>query len=503
MSQPVSQCPAAMPAEMLAAWHDNALDAAATERVRAHVAGCRACQAYLAEYQANIRRLRRFDAPEMGPRVWQGVQSRIARSRRPLSRARALWAGCGAVVAVIALVALFATVLSNAGGSHPISVTPTRAATTTAVPTRTATPHPSLPWQAVPAISFAGSLQFAASPPAIGYACGTTNKSAGNHAIMLSVTRDGGQTWQSPAATPATGAICGVTVSPLNPRDIVMLIYPYCTGECFSYGPVVDYRSLDGGRSWTLLAMPTNLGQYWYLDDPVWLGTRMYLTVAYARTVPFAQRPSHTIAVSASGGPLAWVNESTLYAGATDPSVIASYEYVIGSTLYVILTGTGCGNSGPCNTPSLVIAATSDNGATWNHVHPRGTVPTNTIELAADGKTLLGIGSDSLTYDVSIDAGQTWNSIPAPVISSGFALQPIESTPDGTYFTWNPNGVYTLPPGGNAWALAAPATTPDRYDLSLTAVSWDANGHPADLWAFGGNVANGGSSPSVIFRRVP
>lgn len=102
----------------LCAWRDGDLPEAAMAAVGEHVAGCPACQARLAAYDATARALQGQHVPQADDRLWHAVAARAAGSAgapgqrflagRPAFRQRPTWSGVAALVALILIVASFA-----------------------------------------------------------------------------------------------------------------------------------------------------------------------------------------------------------------------------------------------------------------------------------------------------------------------------------------------------------------------------------------------------------
>src|SRR5215470_20045058 len=89
---------------LLGAHLDHELDARAAQELEAHLEGCAACRAELADLralgEAARAHLSRFEPPA-------AFEARAARAIRPPPRRRAVWAGAGAALAVAAALVLF------------------------------------------------------------------------------------------------------------------------------------------------------------------------------------------------------------------------------------------------------------------------------------------------------------------------------------------------------------------------------------------------------------
>ncbi len=106
-------CALGLDAHMISAWRDGATTPALAERIAAHFAGCRACQAHMAAFESVAEALRRQRLPgRPRPALWREIQARRAgtapawwRSLRILHAP--LWAGASAgAMAATLLVAL-------------------------------------------------------------------------------------------------------------------------------------------------------------------------------------------------------------------------------------------------------------------------------------------------------------------------------------------------------------------------------------------------------------
>jgi len=95
-------CALGLDAHMISAWRDGATTPAMAERIAAHFAGCRACQAHMAAFESVAEALRRQRLPgRPRPALWRAWW-------RPLRILHApLWAGASAgAMAATLLVAL-------------------------------------------------------------------------------------------------------------------------------------------------------------------------------------------------------------------------------------------------------------------------------------------------------------------------------------------------------------------------------------------------------------
>src|SRR5258707_14464654 len=74
------RCPLDIDEQTLSAWRDGLLGAGEAQRLEAHVAGCRACQSRLDEFDRLASTLRRQREPYLRPHVWRGLLARIESS---------------------------------------------------------------------------------------------------------------------------------------------------------------------------------------------------------------------------------------------------------------------------------------------------------------------------------------------------------------------------------------------------------------------------------------
>jgi BNR/Asp-box repeat len=92
---------------------------------------------------------------------------------------------------------------------------------------------------------------FAASAPAIGYACEADYKSNVSSGPPLLVTKDGGASWGSAAAYPMGNAVCQVFSDPGEASDV------FIAGPTSGSSTPSLWRSRDGGATWKPLAAIT------------------------------------------------------------------------------------------------------------------------------------------------------------------------------------------------------------------------------------------------------
>ena len=423
--------------------------------------------------------------PDQG---WYPMEPR-GRSKRKLFMLIGLALAAILVVAgTVAFEAQLAGHPQKTGSGVPSGGTP-GASTATAAPTVATFGQPGKWDQVGPA--FAQRAVIAESSPATMYTCGyqAPAGSAGNTGpVSLAVTHDGGLTWQT-LPTPAHGAYCDVRVSTTNPSHVAIQTMAVCGQEsCTSNDPPQLNVSLDGGVHWSPASLPAGNGG----------ATQPSTTFAWAGDTLFvfaigAGAGSHSLAASTNGGAFTWVDQNLtgLPAGATP---ISGEMRAAGNTLYWTFTAGSCLQS---STSCIVIARTSDGGATWTHVTPAyagsayAGLTNIRIVASALGAPLIGFGGTCQCTEPpllrSTDGGATWHELPR--YSTG--QRPSEfftaETPDGTvYATLTTNdsveGIYVLAPGATTWNHLTYPSGINSWELADA--SWDANGHPKALWGW-------------------
>jgi hypothetical protein len=206
----------------------------------------------------------------------------------------------------------------------------------------------------------------------------------------------------------------------------------------------------------------------------------------------------HYLAASTNGHAFTWVDQN-LTGMASGASPIVGEIRAIGATLYLTFALSPCGDNARC----MIVARTSDGGATWTHVTPTyaGTAYQGVggIRIASGAPGAPLIGSVSMCQCSapptlrSTDSGATWHELPAYPSTN---LKPREffsaEAPDGTvYITLSedfggPDSVFVLAPGATTWQKIV--YSGGLTDFQLQSLAWDAQGHPLALW--GWNYAN-------------
>jgi photosystem II stability/assembly factor-like uncharacterized protein len=475
MSRLVKHCSEQMPVEVLSGWRDRTLGPGLRHRVDDHIRTCRACQHYLEEYEQDAQRLRRLPSPAVQSQVWRSLENRIHLPTSRQNRWRRALIGSGIAIATVGIIVIFALVLSiypnRAGsasylptGTAHLGQTPTAQTTTTTTATQS--------WKDIATLNFGKSVAFAANDALTGYVCGNNPPSGTSAPLQIAVTHDGGDIWQSISVrTTIPQVACKISINPQNAQELAMTTsqcWKGCTGSGL-YGPDL-YRSFDGGQTWTKQNFPTQGGTEG-MSAPVWLGNAFfeYTDIQVSDSIAPPQRGTHSIAVSLNGGALNWVNDAPVFAGITDLSVEVTNAYAYQGGYYVELNGK--------------IYRTSDAGTTWSRITYPGNV--SGILVGADGKTLYGFNATNQSVRSS-DGGQTWTAFSVPANTGQFM-----TTPDGTLYLLqnDPSSDLTVKTilkqtqGSSQWISVAAIDPLQSPTLTWATVSWDAQGHPKQLWA--------------------
>ena len=379
---------------------------------------------------------------------------------------------------------------SPTGANGPSSPT----VTTSAKPMTTATPGGSTSASASPTaaavttdISKLGWVQHSAlvDPEAVAVApgaadtllscTGATNAGKTNPTITLSISADGGVSWQT-ANTPIFAGTChALAISPADARDVA-LYSGTCRGDCGQSTQTL-YATTDSGQHWALVSSDSgsNAGSVFG-----WLGTTLFANAAPAGT-PGA--PQQYLARGTNGGPFAW---TTLPAA---PSQLLARD----NTLYAV-TGSqaSCAAAGFCSD----LWTSTDLGVTWSRTTPAYQGNNLRVEALAAGTGALYAydarafaGPNAYPLYRSTDGGHTWQ--PLPQLANGMqAGTDAMVAPDGTVFVFygsdsgnnaQPDGIYKLVPGAGAWQLVSPVVPALVHVITIQS---DASGHPATLWGF-------------------
>jgi hypothetical protein len=347
-------------------------------------------------------------------------------------------------------------------------------------------------WQPVASINYGKAIAFASSDPQTGYVCGDSSPDSTRTTLELGVTHDGGFTWATHNLGGITGASCSIAVNPYDANDIVLSsisCWEACGGA--DYNP---YRSVDGGMTWThLIIPPGNEASGWiFPGSPVWTPAALFFFVT-SGGASGPTPPAHLIAVSVNGGPLAWT---------TNPGPPASDSVIqIFTSGNSINSYIGVQVNGQFHDD---LATSTDNGKTWTHLTPQGVmigseeILPNYFQPVSDSLVIVGLVYGSANYLRTTDGGKSWNELPTlPGPGNSTTDVGAQAMPDGTIIGVVGNtktGVYVFKLGPQATSWTTVATIPSSIDQTLSAVSWDTNGHPRLIWT----VVVSGTSSSVI-----
>jgi hypothetical protein len=434
----IQGCALGVRSETLSALRDGALQTNETRALQAHIAGCRACQNRLREYDTLGGALQSERPPEPDERLWQGVRAALRRGSRRASRfgqpRQAMVSAVGALAAVLLLALGFTLLFHALGGGPGITNTPT--ATSNATATQQATPTQTSTVTATPGLTFPTQWQtasglppnvlgyaFAESMPRIGYACTNAGQTGSFWA-----TSDGGATWTTVATGVGAPDGCGISVNAADPNDVLV------------WDSVILSRSHDGGRTWQTLGSITGQSGPSMWRHAVVLGSRI---VAAAIAESDAGSGLRDDLYASDDGGTTWQP----LARSLWPQGVNVGDFVLaGGTLYVIGYPTaGCGTLDTCGPlsaplggyrpdmslepllpragdgpPQDVYYSSTDGGRTLTKATFGGATHLSGLRFTrkAGGSGYYGVvlsTADSLVTTVwySGDSGATWRTLPA------------------------------------------------------------------------------------------
>jgi hypothetical protein len=464
------RCPLNITPEILSDWRTNDTPSKEAQAIAAHVPTCLACQRIVAGYEQVAQILRTPPKMPSQGAVWHSVYTTISNKRRnSMLRFDKFFVVPGISTAAAILLLLITFFIAHI--NHPITPHPTPTVSPTTTPVVTSTPLPNV-WQTVQSVNYGKGIAFSQNDPKTGYVCGNTangQNSNENTILKIAVTHDGGLTWDAPIQTTVTGGTCILYVNPYKASDIVMSSYG-CWYGCGGTGVKnILYRSLDSGKTWSRLALPSN-------DDtmaamkPSWTRNALFVDVGSKSGI---DTPPHLVAISVNNGPLAWT--------AKDPSIgqsnLTPGIYTLGDTINIY--------------NDAKIATSSDDGATWSTFTPQGTTLYG-VYAVPDNHTLISTSLiNNSQYSRSTDGGRTWSPV---LLGAGMSIynpyDVVIGTPDGTIFGVQSSSsvqykICKLPTGTTTWICDIPFTDPSNASSiqQFQAVSWDENGHPKLVWS--------------------
>jgi hypothetical protein len=403
--------------------------------------------------------------------------------------------GIGSATIVILVVTIvFVRASHSSTPKHAISSTSTPSPTPS--PTTTPTALPNI-WQTASSVNYGKGITFSMSQPLTGYVCGnTTNMPNSPPNLELGKTSDGGFTWSAPITTSVPGNNCALAINPYNINDIVMTSYSCWEGCGDDNG--MPYRSVDGGKTWTKLVLPSG-NEASYMTKPVapvWTPNALFVTVTYPGTMGGdLPAPAHHIAVSINAGPLAWTSQEPNF-GLNMP---ASSVYSIS----IFTSGKAINAYNAMGTPLQGFLSTStDNGMTWTPATITGSIPTY-LNSTSNEQDLYGSLSNDKCVK-STDGGKTWINLPdAPQGYSSTGMFSLAAN-DGTLFLSfvkvGDISIYKLLPNATTWTHVTSISTDQSTDRRISAVSSNKNNRPMLIWST--SVHQNGSNSSIIFSPV-
>jgi hypothetical protein len=305
--------------------------------------------------------------------------------------------------------------------------------------------------------------------------------------------------------TSVRASVCVVDVDPTNTQDLLIEAWPCfassCSGQLF--------RSLDGGHSWRLAALPpapagSPSGPYEEFDW-AWQGSTLFVSPSSAGT-----QMQTLMAVSVAEGPFVWVNQKALLAGIPKGLQFNNfYANAVGVFVdFPVASGSGAN--------TILTKVSADQGATWSVFQPQ--YQGKHVQLVdqgvslANGHTLIGEvvpgqNPNTVSYVTSTDLGATWTPIAAA--PGSLLIMRLVSTPSGAYyaemagsdgFATAAPGVYRLAPGKSTWALVGALPLTSGGPL---AVSWDEEGNPLALWSVAVTPSTPTSSLAGLVTHTP
>lgn len=307
-------------------------------------------------------------------------------------------------------------------------------------------------------------------------------------------------TWRQ-TTNPATGIYCQIAVSPVNARDVALVV-DECQvpteSNCAESTPISQiFRSHDGGVTWTQSYLPAPLAIY----GIAWINSTLFLQVwghlDHDNLASHALNPANALAhllVSRNDGSFTEIGAEHVVGAATQFDFIALFAS--GETLYVATHRTPCADS------CLTISHTNDAGAHWiSYSATYANRPITPAFAQPGSSTIIGWvlrpSDQALMLLRSDDYGAHWSLLPDLPRNPSVGGVTVYATQDGALYVAS-NGdirvVYELAPGQTNWR--AIALMPTGMPLG---VQHDAAGHAVALWGQASDWSYGEASPGLEY----
>jgi hypothetical protein len=314
----------------------------------------------------------------------------------------------------------------------------------------------------------------------VGYACGAYPGRALQFIAVYRVIEDAWYTNPPPIPDPEGVVGCGLSVSPIDPADVVLSVDRRAApSDSVPASPTSRvYRSYDGGGSWNALKLPPAT----LVGDIAWVGQSTLLLVAGDTSTggASAAAPTYSLLVSRKGGPLTEIPARSLVGYDTS---FGSFTLISsGVTLYASLHDTVfCPRSCERHIQS------SDEGRSWTtQDFSNLAIRVINVEAALPGtSTLIGTTFEQAALKLFVmrsdDGGASWRALPSFPVNPGTGGANLSIAPDGAVYAFcfgNANAVYALPDGASSWRTVA--SLPLGYPVT---VQYGGDGHAVALWA--------------------
>lgn len=496
-------CSENITSETLSAWGDGGLSEVEVARLRAHAAGCLACQERLRAYNQVSQLISGQRIPAAPPVDIAAIRAE-SHSQRGTPHTgkrrlpRAVWGGLGAAMAAALLIAAFSQVFARLGHVFPTAtVTPATTATRPIIKTlvwsqRTLPPGISLGRYPINFSTQASyEVNFAISPASSqnGWVCALTPDGT----VKFWATTDQARTWRrmgsiNPPATPTPINGCWIVPDQVSPTTLAV-------GLSWNNGAparmfMVSYISGDDGQTWASLgSVPT--------PALATIGKRTYV-------ITESHQPPYTQLIVSDDGLRTWRNVTP-----------ANDKYRTFTSLWpdpasgALLLSAGPGPGMPA------LWRSDDDGATWTQYGLNYMVTMGAWISAAHHWRLCATPSNGNASLMCTDnLGKTWNPQPslsaltlcsdcnpnkngAPIVLQT-DCSPEALALDGSLLTMcQAAGTYTkdhlpvpsvyqLAPGSSTWKRVGPISGPwgkdSGYGYNLMFLTGDPSSSAGALW---------------------